>query len=173
MDRLSSPGPVFKGYDSCNTALEPSLAKSSSDGFRISLDDNLKLVSCNRCHRKLLESALITHLETCPGTPRAYEPPKPPQKQINPKPSTQTPPAPSPILLKKPVKKRKADPNSKIKLESKKPKTSPALNLDVQCGAPVDGGKCSRSIACKMVLFLANLACCYGEKSRCRKVKYL
>lgn len=41
------------------------MAKNSTSGWRISLDDNLKLVSCKTCRKKVLESALLNHSQGC------------------------------------------------------------------------------------------------------------
>ncbi|KAJ3305273.1 hypothetical protein HDV03_001871 [Kappamyces sp. JEL0829] len=136
---------------------EPALAKHSSDGFRISLDDNLTLVSCNLCSKKLLQSALLKHSETCTGpvkeeklSPLLAKPDSIPASTFSPSttgPVTVTLPNLSAAALpsaqapnKKPaaIKKRKID------------SIAPTFNYDVQCAVKTDTGKCTRAITCKM-----------------------
>ena len=118
------------------------------------MDDNLNLVSCKKCLKKVLDSALSGHLDICTG--------KPPEKEVFVKPEpiqpikvVEIPPLPVtvPIVVKKPVKKRKVPTEVTTKpKEPKKTKTNTIFNLDVQCGVFTETGvKCARSITCKMV----------------------
>ncbi|KAJ3269631.1 hypothetical protein HDV01_001147 [Terramyces sp. JEL0728] len=106
---------------------------SKSDQYRISLDDEMPIVSCNSCSKPLLPSALLKHLESCIGLTQ-----EPSKKKIE-------------II----VKKRKLPSDqakvSKPDKEVKRAKVAAAINLDIQCGALLENGtQCMRTISCKV-----------------------
>jgi hypothetical protein len=142
------------------------------------MDDNLRLVACNSCSKKILESALLTHSKGCTGPPVDVTLPAStldvPHSHVevdeyiilaNEKSDS---PGKTAVAVKKgPVAKKRKFENggsggSYLLLSlilfiilvkaplAKKVKTVAPLNLDTQCGVKNDTGRCGRAITCKM-----------------------